>query len=207
MKAILDCSLYGILDGDYSDRSLACEIVKKMLAGGIDILQLRAKNWSLGEINDTAQKIHPLTKAAGIPLIINDYPEIALNIGAEGVHVGQDDLSVQAVRKIVGSQMLVGLSTHSVDQARAATPQEIDYIGFGPLFSTPTKPDYQAIGTNEITQVHQAHPNLPIFCIGGIKLENAASVIDAGARRFVVVSGILQAQDIENYTRELKSLL
>ncbi len=207
MKAIKDCSLYGILDGDYSDRKAACQTVAKMLTGGIDILQLRAKNWTLDEITDTAQRIHPLTKEAGVPLIINDHPEIALSIGAEGVHVGQDDLSVQAVREMVGPQMLLGLSTHSVEQADIATTQQIDYIGFGPLFSTPTKPDYQAIGTNEITQVHQNHPHLPVFCIGGIKLENAASVIESGARRIVVVSGILQAEDIEKYTRSLKNLL
>lgn len=207
MKAISDCFLYGILDGDYTPREQACETVTKMLDGGIDILQLRAKNWSMDEITQTARAIHPLSEAAGVPLIINDYPEIARDIGAEGVHVGQDDLSVKEVREMLGSKILLGLSTHSVAQALGAATQDVDYIGFGPLFSTATKPDYQPIGTKEIARVHQENPHLPVFCIGGIKQQNAAAVLEAGARRLVVVSGILQAADIEAYTRQLKSLL
>lgn len=207
MKAIRDCFLYGILDGDYTPEEQACDAVAKMLSGGIDILQLRAKNWSVNKITQIARAIHPLSQAAGVPLIINDHPEVAHNIGAEGLHVGQDDLSVKEVRKMLGSKIMLGLSTHSVAQAKEAATQDVDYIGFGPLFITATKPDYQPIGTNEITRVHQENPDLPIFCIGGIKQQNAAAVIEAGARRFVVVSGILQADDIEAYTRQLKSLL
>lgn len=207
MKAIHDCTLYGILDGDYTDREQASEIVKKMVAGGIDILQLRAKNWSIEKITQTAREIHPLTQQAGVPLIINDYPQIASQIGAEGVHVGQDDLSVKEVRELLGKNILVGLSTHSLQQANAAATQEVDYIGFGPLFSTATKPDYSPIGTAEIAQIHQDQAKLPIFCIGGIKKDNAPCVLEAGAQRLVVVSGILHADDIEAYTRHLKSLL
>ncbi|MCF6314261.1 MAG: thiamine phosphate synthase [Verrucomicrobiales bacterium] len=207
MKAIHDCALYGILDGDYSHREQAGEIVKKMIAGGIDILQLRAKNWSIEEITQTAREVHPLTQQAGVPLIINDYPEVASQVGAEGVHVGQDDLSVKEVRELLGENILVGLSSHSLQQANEAAKQEVDYIGFGPLFSTATKPDYAPIGTTDIAQIHQDQPTLPIFCIGGIKKDNAPSVLAAGAQRLVVVSGILQADDIEAYTRQLKSLL
>lgn len=206
MKAMGDCHLYGILDGDYVGRAQMLDVVTQMLAGGIDALQLRAKNWTADGITTVGREIHPLTRKGGVPLIINDYPEVAVAIGAEGVHVGQDDLPVQEVRRKVGADMLVGLSTHSMEQVRSAARQEVDYIGFGPLFSTPTKPDYPAIGTLEILQAHREHPGLPIFCIGGIKLENAPAVIGAGARRLVVVSGILQAGDIEAYTRDLKTL-
>lgn len=206
MKTIGDCHLYGILDGAYVDRAQALDVVTKMMAGGIDALQLRAKKWTVGEITAMAREIHPLTRQGGVPLIINDYPEVAVAVGAEGVHVGQDDLPVQEVRRIVGGDMLVGLSTHSLGQVRAITGQEVDYIGFGPLFSTPTKPDYPAIGTKEIARAQKEHPRLPIFCIGGIKLENANSVIEAGAQRLVVVSGILQAGDVEARTRNLKAL-
>lgn len=207
MKAISDCYLYGILDGDYVDRHQAKEVVRKMLSGGIDILQLRAKNWTIDEITDVGRDIHSLTQEEGIPLIINDYPDVAVALGAEGVHVGQDDPSINDVRQTVGNEMMVGLSTHSIEQAQAAATQNINYIGFGPLFSTPTKPDYQAIGTSDIALVHQENPKLPIFCIGGIKQENAPSVISAGAGRIVVVSGILQAEDTEAYIQNLKSLL
>ena len=207
MKTISDCYLYGILDGDYVNRNHAQDVVSKMLSGGIDALQLRAKNWTIEEITELAREIHSLTREQGIPLIINDYPEVAMAIGAEGVHVGQDDMSVHDVRQMTGDEMLVGLSTHSLEQAKAAATQNINYIGFGPLFSTATKPDYLPIGTSEIAQVHQENPELPVFCIGGINAENVASVIDDGARRIVVVSGILQAADIEKYTASLKSLL
>jgi thiamine-phosphate pyrophosphorylase len=206
MKAIGDCHLYGILDGDYVGRAQALDVATQMIAGGIDALQLRAKNWTVDEITALGNDLHPLTRKGEIPLIINDYPDVAVAIGAEGVHVGQDDLPVQEVRRRVGGDMLVGLSTHSLEQVRAAATQEVDYIGFGPLFSTPTKPDYPAIGTLDILRAHREHPGLPIFCIGGVKLENAASVIEAGAQRVVVVSGILQAGDIEAYTRHLKAL-
>jgi len=207
MKAINECYLYGILDGDYVDRSQASDVVNKMLKGGIDILQLRAKNWTAEEITELGHEIHSLTHKSGIPLIINDYPDIAIAVGAEGVHVGQDDLAVDEVREMVGSEMLVGLSTHSMEQAKKSASQNVNYIGFGPLFSTPTKPDYPAIGISEIAQVHQELPELPIFCIGGIKDINFPQVIAAGARRMVVVSGILQAENITDYTKNLKSLL
>lgn len=207
MKAINECYLYGILDGDYVDQNQACDVVNKMIVGGIDILQLRAKNWSREDITELGKEIHALTYESAIPLIINDYPDIALAIEAEGVHVGQDDPAVHEVREIVGSEMLVGLSTHSLEQAKQSSSQNVNYIGFGPLFSTPTKPDYPAIGTHEIEQVHQELPDFPIFCIGGIKNENLPQVIAAGAHRAVVVSGILQSENITKYTKSLKSLL
>ncbi len=207
MRAIGDCHLYGILDGDYVDRAEMLDVATQMLAGGIDVLQLRAKNWTVAEITAVGRELHPLTHNRGIPLIVNDHPDVALAIGAEGVHVGQDDLPVQELRRIVGGELLVGLSTHSIEQVRSIPRKQVDYIGFGPLFSTPTKPDYQAIGTRGIEQAHREHAGLPIFCIGGIKLANALSVIEAGARRIVVVSGILQAGDIEAYTRDLKTKL
>ncbi len=112
------------------------------------------------------------------------------------------------VRAIVGDEMLVGRSSHSVEQAAiAAADPRTDCIGFGPLFSTPTKPTYVPIGTKEIQAVHAAHPDLPIFCIGGIKKENLHEVISAGAKRAVIVSGILQAPEIAAYVREAKAIL
>jgi thiamine-phosphate pyrophosphorylase len=140
--------------------------------------------------------------------VINDFAEVAAAIGADGIHVGQDDTSMDEVRAIVGEEMLVGRSSHSVEQAaKAAADPRTDCIGFGPLFSTPTKPTYVPIGTTEIQAVHAAHPDLPIFCIGGIKKENLNEVISAGAKRAVIVSGILQAPSIAAYVREAKAIL
>jgi thiamine-phosphate pyrophosphorylase len=138
--------------------------------------------------------------------VINDHPQLAREIDAEGVHVGQEDISIAEARELAGSGRFVGRSTHSLEQARRAAEEGADYIGFGPLFATPTKPDYVPIGLSDIAVVHAA-VQLPIFCIGGIKLENLPQVIAAGARRVVIVSGLLQASDVAQYARSACELL
>jgi thiamine-phosphate pyrophosphorylase len=198
---LADRLLYGILDLGYCEAAKAVEITSAMLAGGVQILQLRAKNLAPAEILPLAQNLAPLCREADVPFILNDHPELVGLSGADGVHVGQDDQSVAEARRLVGLGKLVGLSTHSPAQARAAFEQKPDYIGFGPLFSTPTKPDYTPIGTADIAEVHFDAP-LPIFCIGGIKRENLPKILDAGAQRVVIVSGILQAADIPAYCDE-----
>ncbi|MDQ6623173.1 MAG: thiamine phosphate synthase [Verrucomicrobiota bacterium] len=198
--------LYGIVDLGYVRAPDAPRLAAEMLSGGVDLIQLRAKNHSLGEIEDLGRALHALTAEAQVPLIINDHPQIAATIGAEGVHVGQDDLSVAEARRSAGTDCFIGKSTHSVAQARAAAAEGAEYIGFGPLFATPTKPDYIPIGLDDVRAVH-AHVRLPIFCIGGIKLDNLADVIAAGAQRVVIVSGLLQAADLAEYARACKELL
>ncbi|MEP6686466.1 MAG: thiamine phosphate synthase, partial [Verrucomicrobiota bacterium] len=140
------------------------------------------------------------------PLIINDHAEIARMVAVEGVHVGQGDLAVAEARRIAGRSLLVGKSTHSLAQAKVAEAEGADYIGFGPLFATPTKPDYAPIGLTDIERV-QREVNLPVFCIGGIKLENLSKVIAAGARCVVIVSGLLHAADVAEYARAVHALL
>ena len=207
MRGIVDCKLYGILDLGYVDRENVASTTQQLLVGGVDVLQLRAKGFALVDIEAIAREILPLTQNAGTPLIINDHPEIAARVGADGVHIGQDDQEVAAVRKIVGAEMILGKSTHSPDQARAAAGEPgVDYIGFGPIFATPTKPDYIPIGMDDIAQVHRDF-SLPIFCIGGLKRENAAQILQAGASRLVIVSGILQAPDIPDYIRDVRQML
>jgi thiamine-phosphate pyrophosphorylase len=207
MKAIADCRLYGILDLGYVGRDRLAWMAREMIAGGIDAIQVRAKKHPAPEIAAMGSELLAITRDAGIPLIVNDFPEVAAAIGADGVHVGQDDPPMSEVRAIVGGTLLVGRSTHSLEQARAAAAERADYIGFGPLFATPTKPDYAPIGIEDIRQVHEEHPALPIFCIGGIKRENLPQVLAAGARRVVIVSGILQAADVATYVREAKARL
>jgi thiamine-phosphate pyrophosphorylase len=206
MKELRDCRLYGILDLGYVGPADALRVASAMLAGGVDIVQLRAKQHILSGITELAQELHRLTSAAGIPLVINDHAEIAREVGAEGVHVGQDDAAIADVRAIVGPNCFVGRSTHSLAQARQAAAEGADYIGFGPLFATPTKPDYQPIGLADIRAVH-AELTLPIFCIGGIKLHNLPEVIAAGARRVVIVSELLRAPDVAEYARTARALL
>jgi thiamine-phosphate pyrophosphorylase len=200
------CRLYGILDLGYVDSLEMSRVTEQMITGGIDLIQLRAKALPSAEIVKVATKLRLITTGRGVPLIINDHPEIARVVAAEGVHVGQDDPAISDVREIAGPDRMVGKSTHSVDQAIRAFYEGADYIGFGPIFATPTKPDYPPIGLEEIRKVHDA-VRIPIFCIGGITLENLAEVVAAGARRVVMVSGLLLAGNIASYARSAKELL
>ena len=200
------CRLYAILDLGYVEFLDAPAVAEELVRGGADLIQLRGKNQTITELARLAEKLHCLTSAAGVPLVINDYPEIARDVPVEGLHLGQDDLPIAAAREIVRRDCWIGKSTHSLDQAIAAAAEGADYIGFGPLFATPTKPDCQPIGTGEIGRVHEL-VQLPIFCIGGIKLHNLPDILAAGAKRVVIVSGLLQSADIAVATRTAKQQL
>jgi len=200
MRLLRDCRLYGIIDLGYVEARDAARIVEQMIEGGVDLIQLRGKSKSIGELRDLAADLHDFITKSSTPLIVNDYPEVARAAPVEGVHVGQDDDSIEIARQKVGREILVGKSTHSLEQARAAQGEGADYIGFGPIFATPTKPDYAPIGVENIRRVH-AEVNLPIFCIGGINIDNLQSVIDAGAKRVVMVSALLKAHNIVDYAR------
>ena len=204
MKHPADARLYGIVDLGYVAADQAVEAAGRLLAGGVDMLQLRAKNVSLAEIAGLARAIHALSLAAGVPLIINDHPDMLREVPAEGVHVGQDDMTVADARAAAGRPCLVGKSTHSLAQAKAAAEEGADYIGFGPLFATPTKPGRPAIGLADIAAVHRL-VDIPIFCIGGIKLLNLPEVLAAGAKRIVVVSGWLAAEDVAGAVRAARA--
>ena len=200
MSALSECRLYGIIDLGYVERRNAAGIAEQMVEGGVDLIQLRGKNKPIGELVDLAAELHDFMAKSSTPLIVNDHAEIAARVPVEGVHVGQDDDSVEIVRQKARRDILVGKSTHSLEQARAAEREGADYIGFGPIFATPTKPDYPAIGLQKIRRVH-AEVNLPIFCIGGINIDNLQGVIDAGAKRVVMVSALLKAHSIVDYAR------
>ena len=206
MKHLEDSRLYGILDLGYVPPADIVHVASEMVEGGVDILQLRAKGFIPDDVRWLAEQIHPVTYAAGVPFVINDFPEVASEVGAEVVHLGQDDAAVAKAREMAGYRTMLGKSTHSLEQAVAAAAEDADYLGFGPLFATPTKPAYPPIGLEDIRKVHELIKK-PIFCIGGIKLENLAAVLKAGARRVVIVSGILQADDVAGYCRKVKRML
>jgi len=206
MNPLAQCRLYGILDLGYVNAEEAPRITAQMVEGGVDILQLRAKGQPPAHVVEVARSILPVTEEAGVPLVINDFPELALLTGARGVHVGQDDIALPEARRLAGAGRFAGKSTHSIRQALEAAREGADYIGFGPLFATPTKPDYVSIGLDSIRRVHEL-VGVPIFCIGGIKLENLDEVLAAGASRVVIVSGILKAGDIAAYARSAKKIL
>lgn len=171
-------------------------VVQELIDGGAGVIQLRAKGRERNEIVHLAQQLLPHCRAAGVPMIVNDFADIAVEVGADGVHIGQDDGSLLAVREIVGDVMLVGRSTHSSEQARAALEEGFDYIGFGPLFPTPTKVGRAGIGMQDVSAVENTVGKIiPVFCIGGIRRDNLSDVVAAGARRVVVVSDVLTAAD------------
>jgi thiamine-phosphate pyrophosphorylase len=201
MRALRECRLYGIIDLGYIPRLRDCNrVAEQMVTGGVDLIQLRGKGKSIDELVNLASEIHQVTARSDTPLIVNDYAEIATRVPVEGVHLGQDDDSILVARQKAGRNLIIGKSTHSLAQAHAAQGEGADYIGFGPIFATPTKPDYKPIGLGDIRQVH-LDVGIPIFCIGGINIDNLQQVIDAGAKRVVMVSALLKAHSLIDYTR------
>src|SRR2546421_9078886 len=201
MRGLRDCRLYGIIDLGHLPRLRDCSrVAEQMVTGGVDLIQLRGKGKSIDELVNLASEIHEITSPSGTPLIVDDHAEIAARVPVEGVHVGQEDDSVSLARQKAGRDLIVGKSTHSLAQAHAAQGEGADYIGFGPIFATPTKPDYKPIGLSHIRQVH-LDVRVPIFCIGGINIDNLQQVIDAGAKRVVMVSALLKAHSIVDYAR------
>lgn len=205
---ILHGQLYAILDLGYVHVGDAVAVTGALLAGGANLLQLRAKGHPPGEIEHLARLLLPLCRDAGVPFIVNDYPAIAMAVGADGIHIGQDDGTLAATREIVGPDMMVGRSTHSPAQARAALEEGFDYIGFGPLFPTPTKLGRPGIGMENIPGVMaEIGSRIPVFCIGGVKRSNLPKVLAAGAKNVVIVSDLLTAEDVETATREAAALI
>lgn len=200
--------LYGIVDFGYVPENAVEKVTAALLFGGADVIQLRAKGIPLETVATTARKIIPLCKAVGVPFILNDYPEMAVELGADGVHIGQDDGTIYGVRSRIGADMIIGRSTHSIAQAKQALAAGADYIGFGPLFPTPTKAGRPAIGLEDIAEMErEVGSKIPAFCIGGIKPDNLDEIIAAGARRCVVVSHLLIAPDISAATSAVKSAI
>ncbi len=206
MIPLADSRLYGILDLGYVKPEDVTPMTRALLEGGVEVLQLRAKGFAPQQVEAIARSMLPVTRDAGIPLVINDHPQVAAAVGSDGVHVGQDDLSVADTRRMLGSSCFVGKSTHSVAQARAAMEEGPDYIGFGPLFATGTKPDYVPIGLGDIAEV-EGFASVPVFCIGGVSRERLPRILDAGARRVVVVSAFLLAADVRAEVRAVRRLL
>ena len=209
MKSKLKSALfYGIVDLGYVTAERAVSVTLSLIEGGAGIIQLRAKGSELDEIRDLAKQLQPICREKSVPFIVNDHPEIALEVAADGVHIGQDDGSLAELRAIVGMEMIVGRSTHSPEQANEALSEGFDYIGFGPLFPTPTKAGRPGIGMENVRLVQSTvGKEMPVFCIGGIRRDNLAQVQRAGAQRVVVVSDVLRAENVADAASEIVTQL
>lgn len=195
-EALREARLYAICDLGYLSIEEALPVSRAMLEGGAGILQLRAKGWAPADLTELSKRLRDLCEEFSIPFVVNDHPGLAVESGAHALHLGQDDGCLEEVRGVIGGEMLIGRSTHSLSQAKAALEEGADYIGFGPLFPTPTKKGRPGIGLNEISSVHDAvGVHIPVFCIGGIKPDNLQEVVRAGARRVVIVSHLLGHED------------
>ena len=207
-ERLSSCRLYGIADMGYTAEHQLISVTEKLLAGGLGILQLRAKNHDPEHIARMGSRLAPLCREYGCLFIINDYPEIALGTGADGVHLGQDDGELAPVRAMLGANAIIGRSTHSPEQALGAFRERADYIGFGPLFPTGTKPGRPAIGLEDIAGVRRQLPEeFPVFCIGGINGNTLPSVLEAGASRVVIVSWLLTHPDITETVAAIRKRL
>jgi len=177
-----------------------------VLGAGVDIVQLRMKDAGDGEIVATGRRFARALAGHAALFILNDRPDLVAEIGADGVHVGQDDLAVVQARALVGPDRLVGLSTHSPAQVDAAAETPVDYIGVGPVHATPTKPGRPAVGL-ELVRYAAAHATVPFFAIGGIAAQGVGAVREAGAERIAVVRAITEAADPASAARELRESL
>jgi thiamine-phosphate pyrophosphorylase len=181
--------LYAITDTQLSNYTHA-EIVQHLLAGGARLIQLRDKEASAKELLDAARECLPLTRAAGAKLIINDRVDVALTAEADGVHLGQDDLSVEDAREILEEGKIIGVSTHSLEQFQAALRTSADYLAVGPVYATTAKENPDPVVGLELITAAKAITDRPIVAIGGITVERAPEVIAAGADSVAVISAL-----------------
>jgi thiamine-phosphate pyrophosphorylase len=190
--------------GSLADAGGLPDLVRAAVAGGVDIVQLRDKQLAGEELSAVANAARALCERLGALLIVNDHPDVAAEAGADGVHVGQEDMPVAQVREMVGPDMLIGLSTHAPAEIDAVDPQLVDYIGVGPVHATPTKPGRPAVGL-ELVRYAAANAPVPFFAIGGLDAENVGAVLDAGATRACVLRAISAAEDPEAAARALRA--
>ena len=197
--------LYVVTDARQSPAQVEA-VVAAACAAGADVVQLRRKGDAGLETLRLAERCRALTAAAGVLFVVNDRLDVAMAAGADGVHLGQDDLPLPAARALWPG-VIVGRSTHSLEQAVAAVAEGADYIGVGPVHATPTKPGRPAVGLSLVSQVAAARLPLPWFAIGGIDAASLPDVVAAGARRVAVVRAVCEAPDVASAVRSLRAAL
>lgn len=211
MKQLSECRLYSFVDTAYLNGRDVTFVAQQLCDGGSDLIQLRAKGSSADEISRMAEKILRVTNLAGVPLVINDFPEIAIKLGAAFCHLGQEDFfdagyAQVSQLKTQNAKPGIGLSTHAHAQAERALAAGPDYIAIGPIYATGTKPGAKPV-TLEYVRWAAANVKTPWFAIGGITLATLDEVLAAGAKRICVVSAILNAPDLAKACQTFKDRL
>lgn len=207
MKIPEDFTLYLVITEECGNGRNALEIAKAAIAGGVDIIQMREKDKPQEELIKLGKRLAELCKDKGVIFIANNDPFIAKDSGADGLHLGQEDIKrypLKEARKVLGPDKIIGISTHSMEQFIRANGEDFDYIAFGPIFETKTK-DY-FIGADDVGEVARIAKK-PVFFIGGINLSNIGDILKRGAGRIALIRGITEAEDITSKTKEFKDIL
>lgn len=202
MKAQPDYSIYLVTDDGCLQGRALIDCVREALEGGVTLVQYRAKTASSAEMYAEALQLKALCDSFNVPLIINDRLDIAMAVGAAGVHLGQDDLPCAAARKLLGEDYIIGVSAHNPAEAKAALQSGADYLGCGAVFGTATKADVKKLGTDGLAAICKAK-GLPVVGIGGVTADNYREVRAAGADGAAIVSGILAQPDIRTTVRAI----
>ena len=207
LAGLLKADIYGITAEEYSLGRSTIDVVTQMIGSGITVIQYREKEKSDRQQYEECRKIREMTREAGVTFIVNDRVDLALLVDADGLHLGQDDVPPEAVRKLIGDKMFIGLSTHSPAQADDAVRSGVDYIGVGPLFATNTKKDVcDPVGLEYLEYIVK-NIRLPFVAIGGIKEHNIAEVYRRGARCIALVTDIVGASDINAKVHSLRAAI
>ncbi|MEA3345062.1 MAG: thiamine phosphate synthase [Chloroflexota bacterium] len=207
MNERFDLGLYVITDAGLSRGQSHLEVIRAAIAGGVTVVQYREKEATTRRMVEEAKELRELCREAGVPFIVNDRLDVALAVGADGVHVGQFDMPASTARRLLGPDKLLGVSASTVAEARQAKADGADYISASPVFSTPTKPDApQPTGVEGLRAIVKT-VGRPVVAIGGVKAHNAAQLIQAGAAGVAVVSAIVAAEDVEAAARELRDVV
>lgn len=203
----LDLSVYVIIDRHVGRGREHGEMAVAAIAGSATVLQLREKELTTRQFVDAANRTMAIARRAGVPLIINDRLDVALAVGADGVHLGQDDLPVWIARRILGPDRVIGVSAGTEAEAVEAERDGADYVGVGSIFATPSKSDAgEPIGLEALRRIVRS-VRVPVVAIGGITRENAAAVIGTGAAGVAVISAVVAADDIIDATRRLAEVI
>jgi thiamine-phosphate pyrophosphorylase len=198
--------LYLILNRDNQSRRSLENICSDLIYGKVDLIQLRDKIREKSEVSSFALKLAKHLESSRIIFIVNDYVDIALACGADGVHLGQDDMPIKKARAILGKDKIIGISCHCLSDALKAQKEGADYIGIGPVFATVTKPQYKAIGLETLAQL-AGKIKIPYFAIGDVHEGNIKDILSSGAKRIAVVRAILEAKNPVNQAARLYRLL
>lgn len=206
MKPKIDYTLYLVTDRDLMSTDTLEEAVDAACAGGVTLVQLREKHCTRAEFVRLARSVKRVCDAHGVPLIINDEPDIAVEVGAAGVHVGQEDLEARRVRQIVGPDAIVGVSAGSIAEARAAQAAGADYLGVGAIAFTATKPESDVLTLDQMRTIVDA-VDIPVVAIGGVNADTIPLLGGMGLAGYSLVSAVIAAPDIEASARDLRAVI